>query len=257
MGIISNNQTLGEGIQAAELNVFFVIDNSGSMINEKINALNTALREVTKLLPEVQAKTIDARIKVSLLTFSDDAKWMYNEAKPVEEFKWRDIETEGGTNLGAAYEELYKKITSVEQGGMMPAIGGISPIIILLTDGEPTSPYKSSLTKLKSRGWFKVALKYGLFFGDDSTGLSLVTLKEFTGTDETIYSTHNPEVLIKMIKSIAVNASQIKSSQVSSNEAKKTGAEDENQAVIDQVNKDIKEMDEVKTVEGDEWVETK
>jgi hypothetical protein len=60
-----------------------------------------------------------------------------------------------------------------------------------------------------------------------------------------------------MIKSIAVNASQIKSSQVSSNEAKKTGAEDENQAVIDQVNKDIKEMDEVKTVEGDEWVETK
>jgi uncharacterized protein YegL len=257
MGIISNNQTFGVGIQAAVVNVFFVIDNSGSMANEKINALNTALREVTKLLPEVQAKTIDARIKVSLLTFSDDAKWMYNEAKPVEEFKWRDIEVEGGTNLGAAYEELYKKITSVEQGGMMPAIGGISPIIILLTDGEPTSPYKSSLTKLKSRGWFKVALKYGLFFGDDSTGESLVTLKEFTGTNETVYSTHNPEVLIKMIKSIAVNASQIKSSQVSSNEAKKTGAEDENQAVIDQVNKDIKEMDEVKTVEGDEWVETK
>ena len=90
---------LGEGIARQELNVIFVIDNSGSMAGEKIGAVNNAIRDIMSIMPDIQDDTGDATIKISALTFSDDAKWIYSEPKTIEEFKWRDIGTEGATNL--------------------------------------------------------------------------------------------------------------------------------------------------------------
>ena len=97
---------LGEGIARQELNVIFVIDNSGSMQGEKIGAVNNAIRDVMSIMPDIQDDTGDATIKISAMTFSDDAKWVYNEPKTIEEFKWRDIGTEGATNLSAAYDDI-------------------------------------------------------------------------------------------------------------------------------------------------------
>ena len=97
---------LGEGIARQELNVIFVIDNSGSMQGEKIGAVNNAIRDIMSIMPDIQDDTGDATIKISAMTFSDDAKWVYNEPKTIEEFKWRDIGTEGATNLSAAYDDI-------------------------------------------------------------------------------------------------------------------------------------------------------
>ncbi|MBE5743071.1 MAG: VWA domain-containing protein, partial [Clostridiales bacterium] len=131
---------LGDGIARQELNVIFVIDNSGSMQGEKIGAVNNAIRDVMSIMPDIQDDTSDATIKISALTFSDNAKWVYTEPKTIEEFKWRDINTEGATNLSAAYAELTKYLCKKENGGQMPDLGGVAPIIILMTDGMPTSP---------------------------------------------------------------------------------------------------------------------
>ena len=51
---------LGEGIARQELNVIFVIDNSGSMQGEKIGAVNNAIRDVMSIMPEIQEDTSDA-----------------------------------------------------------------------------------------------------------------------------------------------------------------------------------------------------
>lgn len=132
--------SLKEGIRKQELNLLFVIDNSGSMQGEKIGAVNNAIRDVMSIMPEIQEDTSDAEIKISALTFSEDCKWVYNEPKTVTEFKWSDIGTLGGTDYSKAYDELAKFLCKRESGGKMPDIGGVAPIIILMSDGMPTSP---------------------------------------------------------------------------------------------------------------------
>ena len=209
------DRMLGEGIARQELNLLFVIDNSGSMEGEKLGAVNNAIRDVMSIMPEIQDDTSDAVIKISALKFSDDARWVYSEPKTVSEFKWKDLSVEGGTNLSAAYDELAKWLTKKERGGQMPDIGGVAPIIILMTDGLPTSyDWEQRLASLKKKGWFKVALKYALAIGID-TDEAMDVLKKFTGNPETVLKVYTAEALRKVIKVIAVTASKVKSNSAS------------------------------------------
>ena len=218
------DRMLGEGIARQELNVLFVIDNSGSMEGEKLGAVNNAIRDVMSIMPEIQEDTADAVIKISALKFSDDAKWIYSEPKTVSDFKWKDLSTEGGTNLSAAYDELAKWLTKKERGGQMPDIGGVAPIIILMTDGLPTSyDWEQHLESLKRKGWFKVALKYALAIGIDSDE-AMDVLKKFTGNPETVLKVYTAEALRKVIKVIAVTASKVKSNSSSTGFGASNGA---------------------------------
>ena len=211
----NKDRMLGEGIARQELHLMFVIDNSGSMEGEKLGTVNNAIRDVMSIMPEIQEDTADATIKISALKFSDDAKWVYSTPQVVSEFKWKDLSTEGGTNLSAAYDELSKWLCKKEKGGQMPDIGGVAPILILMTDGMPTSfDWEQHLDSLKKKGWFKVALKYALAIGID-TQEAMDVLSKFTGNPETVLKVYTAEALRKVIKVIAVTASKVKSNSAS------------------------------------------
>lgn len=208
---MAQDKMLGEGIARQELNLMFVIDNSGSMAGERIGAVNNAIRDIMSIMPEIQEDTSDAEIKISALTFSDTAKWIYSEPKTVDEFKWKDVSVEGGTDLSRAYDELAKWLTKREKGGKMPDLGGLAPIIILMTDGYPTSyDWRAHLESLRKKGWFKVALKYALAIGIDSDE-AMDVLNMFTGNSETVLKVYTAEALRKVIQVIAVTASKVKS----------------------------------------------
>ncbi|MBQ8876820.1 MAG: VWA domain-containing protein [Clostridia bacterium] len=241
----NKDRTLGEGIARQELQLIFIIDNSGSMEGEKIGAVNNAIRDVMSMMPEVQEDTADATIKISALKFSDEAKWVYSEPQTVNEFKWKDLKSEGGTNLSSAYDELAKWLCKKEKGGKMPDIGGVAPILILMTDGMPTSyDWENHLAILKHKGWFKVALKYALAIGID-TDEAMDVLRKFTGNPETVLKVYTAEALRKVIKVIAVTASKVKSNSASAGYGGALGASNNDVAK----NEIAEKLDDIQDVE--------
>lgn len=233
----------GEGIAKQELNLIFVIDNSGSMCGEKIGAVNNAIRDISTILPEIQDETADALIKVSALTFSNDAKWVYNEPKTVDQFKWTDIDVEGGTDLSSAYDALSKFLIKKSKGGQMPDLGGVAPIIILMTDGMPTSfDWEDRLKELRRKGWFKVALKYALAIGVNYPE-AMEVLEKFTENPETVLKVYTAEALRKVIKVIAITASKVKSS--SSTKSQDQSPTNSNEAAKVEINNQLSEIENV------------
>ena len=238
------NTSFGEGIRKQELNLIFVIDNSGSMEGEKIATVNNAIRDVISIMPEIQEDTSDAEIKISAMTFAESCKWVYSEPKPVSEFKWNDVSVEGGTNFSEAYDKLSQFLCKKENGGKMPDIGGVAPIIILMSDGMPTSlDWEDHLNGLKKKGWFKVALKYALAIQIDTDEAKDV-LSKFTGNPETVLKVYTAEALRKVIKVIAITASKVKSSSsmVSTNG---NGVVSQEEVAIQQIEKGLEEVSDV------------
>ena len=239
------DRTLGEGIARQELNLLFVIDNSGSMDGEKLGAVNNAIRDVMAIMPEIQEDTSDAEIKISALKFSDKATWVYSEPKSVSDFKWNDISSEGGTNLSAAYDELGRWLTKREKGGQMPDLGGVAPIILLMTDGLPTSyDWEKHLETLKRKGWFRVALKYALAIQID-TDEAMDVLNKFTGNPETVLKVYTAEALRKVIKVIAVTASKVKSNSSSGTIGSGVQGINNNEIAQEEIAKNLEDVSDV------------
>ena len=241
---MNDRMTFGEGIARQELNLLFVIDNSGSMEGKNIGAVNNAIRDIISIMPEIQEDTADAVIKISALKFSDKAEWIYSEPKEVGDFKWTDLKADGGTNLSGAYDALSVWLSKKSNGGQMPDIGGVAPILIFMTDGLPTSyDWEDHLNTLKKKGWFKVALKYALAINID-TDEAMDVLSKFTGNPETVLKIYTAEALRKVIKVIAITASKVKSSSAVVN---KTGGMNNNAIAQNAI------ADRLEDVDGVEW----
>lgn len=198
------------------MTLFFLIDTSGSMIGNKIGAVNDAVVNVLPMLDEISASNPDAEIKVASLEFSNGTNWLYSEPKLASEFVWQDVTAGGLTSLGEACTELNSKLS--RSGFMQSASGSFAPAIILLSDGGPTDDYQSGISKLKNNNWFKSAIKVAIAIGDDA---DLNVLAEFTGTNEAVFTVHNIDALKQIIRVVAVTSSQIGSKSSTAGESTK------------------------------------
>ena len=194
------------------MTLFFVIDKSFSMEGSKIGAVNEAVENVIPMLGEISNSNADAEIKVAALEFSTDCSWLYSEPKPAVEFKWKDVCAEGCTSFGHACGELNSKLS--RDGFMKSASGSFAPVIILMSDGQPTDLYARELDSLKRNKWFQAAIKIAIAIGDDA---DKVVLEQFTGNKEMVIAVHNIEALKQIIRMLSVASSQIGSKSSSAN----------------------------------------
>ena len=149
------------------LTVFFLIDTSGSMAGGKISSLNVAIRDTIPMLSQLSSENTDTEIKIAALQFASGCDWMYPRPLPVED--------NGLTSLGAAYQELLKKLSQTS-GFMQEANASCAPVMILFSDGVPTDDAKHGLEHLKENNWYKAAIKIAVAIGDDA---NKDILKEF------------------------------------------------------------------------------
>lgn len=225
------------------LTVFFLIDTSGSMAGGKISSLNVAIRDTLPMLEQISSKNTDTEIKIAALQFASGCDWMYPRPLPVEDFEWNDLEATGLTSLGAAYQELLKKLSQTS-GFMQEANASCAPVMILFSDGVPTDDAKHGLEHLKTNNWYKAAIKIAVAIGDDA---NKDVLKEFVNDNsEAVLTVHNVTDLKKMIYLVSVTATQVASKGVS---VGTDALESRQEEVMQDIKKTIKNDSSLKKVD--------
>ena len=214
--------------------LFFLVDTSGSMYGEKIGSLNDAIRETVPDLKDLSQSNPDAAIKIAVMQFDTNVRWLYPQPIDSEQFRWNDLQAGGLTELGAALLELNGKLSKTQF--MQEAAGSYAPVLILLSDGGPTDNFDSALEVIKKNAWFKHAIKIAIAIGNDA---DKNVLAQFTGNSESVIEVHNKSALKAIIRFVSVTSSQVNSKSSSVEDASKQ----------DKVNKKIKEYVDTENIE--------
>ena len=187
--------------------ILIIIDTSGSMDGAPIGAVNSALNRIIPEFISMNKENANYEIKVALMEFCDYVKWLTTGLVDPETVELVDLQASGDTKLGKAFLELEKVLhVDKDRGGFMYEVtGSVAPIIVLLSDGEPTDDYLTGLMKLKEVGWFNVAGRVALGYGNCNDAV----LEDFTGCRDSVLHTNTPESLMELIKFVTITPSQV------------------------------------------------
>lgn len=183
------------------LHFFWIVDCSGSMYGEKIGIVNNAIQSVIPDMVDAASNNPNAQLLIRTLQFSSGASWVTANPVPVEEYAWDDLDAGGVTDMGQAFELLAAQLTIPPMSDR-----ALPPVLVLLSDGQPTDDYKKSLDKLLHLPWGKKAVRIAISIGQDADD---TVLTEFTGNRELVLQANNAAMLTKMIKWASTAASMV------------------------------------------------
>lgn len=197
--------------QRRVMNVFMIVDTSGSMAGARIGSVNQAIRETLPELENVQKMQPGVEIRLALMSFNSKAQWITTLPEPVDKFTFANFTTGGGTNAAHAFELLLEKLS---RKSFMNAAGGhFAPLILFLSDGESMSGWESKLANLRENLWYACATKVAIAAGEEATTDEAMRLfREFTKNSEMIIYADQPDKIKDFIILVSAHASKWNSS---------------------------------------------
>jgi uncharacterized protein YegL len=153
------------------LPVYLVLDTSGSMTGEPIEAVKNGVQVLVASLRQDPYALETAYL--SVITFDSSAK----QIVPLTElsvFQMPDIQASGTTALGDALTLLANKIGSEVTKTTAEVKGDWKPLVFIMTDGGPTDNWQKGLAEFQKR---KIGLTVACAAGQgaDTTVLKKIT----------------------------------------------------------------------------------
>ena len=184
----------GGELASRPLHFIWIADCSGSMAQDgKIKALNTAIKEALPSMRQTAKENPNADVLVRAIAFSSGAQWHISQPTKVEDFTWNDLEADGVTDLGKAFELLAEELDISKMGER-----ALPPVLVLVSDGQPTDDHGSALDRLMKLPWGKKAVRIAIAIGGDADH---DVLQQFIGNTELKpLQANNAEQLVKYIK---------------------------------------------------------
>ena len=199
----------GGELATRPLHFIWITDCSGSMKSHgKIQALNTAIREATPHMQKVADENPNAEVLVRALKFSSGAQWHVAQPTPVAQFRWEELSANGSTDMG-------KALSMVAEQLRIPPMSdrALPPVLVLVSDGQPTDNFNKGLASLMDEPWGKKAVRVAIAIGED---VDLEVLRRFIGHPEIEpLQANNPEALVDYIKWVSTAVLQAASSPAS------------------------------------------
>ena len=183
----------GGEMASRPLHFIWIADCSGSMFGQKIQSLNYAIRNAIPSMRDVARENPNAKILVRAIKFSSGAQWHIEDAAEVEKFEWMDLQAGGITDLGTALSMVADRL---EMQQISEA--ALPPVLVLLSDGQPTDDYEIGLNKLLSIPLGKKAVKIAIAIGEDA---DIDVLQNFMDDPERLpLQANNSDALVHFIK---------------------------------------------------------
>lgn len=129
------------------LPVFFVLDCSESMVGESIKRMEDGLQMIVRTL-RTDPHALDT-VYLSVIAYAGVSKTIAPLVEVVS-FYPPKLPLGGGTNLGAALQELMRQIDSAVVRTTAERKGDWKPIVYLFTDGKPTDNPASAIEDWKA-----------------------------------------------------------------------------------------------------------
>lgn len=184
----------GGELATRPLHFIFVADCSTSMRNNgKMDALNFAIREAIPHMRRVAEENPNAEVLVRALKFSSGAQWHIEIPTLVDDFEWVDLEASGVTDMGKAFDALADAMA-------MPPMSerALPPVLVLISDGQPTDDYKEGLQRLLSQPWGVKSVKLAIAIGK---AVNKKVLNAFINNEQIeVLQADHPEALVNYIK---------------------------------------------------------
>jgi len=174
------------------LQFIWIVDCSGSMSGKKIESVNFAVRECIAPMQSVADENPNAQVLIRVLCFSDNARWHVSQPTDIHDFKWTDLNADGVTDMGHALMEVAKALDVKN----MPE-RGLPPVLVLMSDGQPTDDFNTGLKALMDQPWGKKSVRIAIAIGEDA---DTDVLPKFTGNPELMLRATNAPELVKRIK---------------------------------------------------------
>lgn len=173
---MSTNSFPGGAMARRPLHFMWILDCSGSMQGRKIQSLNAAIHHVIPQMREAAATNPGVQVLMRAITFSQGARWHIAQPTLVEHFDWTDVSAQGHTDMGQALMLAAEALRTPP----MPE-SGLSPVLVLVTDGMPTDDFNAGLRALMAQRWGEKAVRIGIAIGGDADHH---TLEKFIGNPE-------------------------------------------------------------------------
>ena len=233
----------GGELASRPLHFFWIVDCSGSMYGEKIGTVNYAIQSTIPEMVSAAENNPNAQLMIRTLKFSTGASWVTSNPVNVEDFAWDDLDAGGVTDLGKAFELLSAQLTIPPMSDR-----ALPPVLVLLSDGQPTDDYKKALAELKKLPWGKKAVKIAISIGQDAED---EVLEEFTGNKELVLQANNAAALTKMIRWASTAASLVSAPASIAADGERISADGTANPVIVDMGGRIPDLDDIQ--EGDVW----
>lgn len=193
------------------LHFIWIADCSDSMsIDGKIESLNYAIDVAIPSMQTVAEENPHAQVLVRAIAFSSGAQWHISQPTPVADFRWSKLTANGVTDMGKALRMVAEQLDISKIGER-----GLPPVLVLISDGQPTDNFKGGLDELMSKPWAKKAARIAIAIGRDA---DLDVLQEFIGHNEIQpLQAHNADQLtnyIKWVSTVMLKAASNPSSQI-------------------------------------------
>jgi uncharacterized protein YegL len=183
----------GGELSTRPIHFIWIADCSSSMAGEKIASLNTAIREAIPHMQKVASENPNAEVLVRAVKFSSGAQWHISQPTKIEQFQWSNLDASGSTSMGHALRLV------ADQLKIPPMTDrALPPVLVLITDGQPTDDFKSGLQALINEPWGKKAVRIGIAIGSDADEK---VLQDFMGNPELKpLRANNSDTLVNYIK---------------------------------------------------------
>ena len=196
------------------LHFIWIADCSGSMGGSKIESLNFAIRNAIPAMQDAAAANPFAEVMVRAVKFSSGASWHAGNPVPVDQFRWDHLEASGVTDMGKALQLVAEQLDLA----VMPQ-RALPPVLVLISDGQPTDDVRAGLRALMGQPWGKKAVRIAIAIGDDA---EKSVLQRFIGHLELEpLQANNAESLVKFIK--WVSTAVLKATSEPASQALNTG----------------------------------